>query len=139
MGFRYILCFCLIGTQVCASAAYLAPSEASKKAANLISDAEQNLNGDPIKNYKEAIGLLSRQGQMSPNDMLLLARAFVAVGNRTRISNPGESQDYFNRAMVVLEQIPQQVKMNPQSDSAGVLQQSIGLWQQAKNGLPPTK
>ena len=114
------------------------PSEEAKKAANFISDGDMHKNGDPIENYQNAIAVLSKQGQIPPNEMLLLARAFVALGTATRATNFVASKDYFNRAMVILDQITHQINSNmlAQTD-AYILAESVQLRQQAKNGLPP--
>lgn len=137
---KYLMFLCLIfAEESCAGDQYPVPSEEEKKASSLISDGDQQQNGDPIVNYQSAIGLLSKPGQIPPSEMLLLAHAYVGLGNVTRATRSYESQDYFNRAVVILEQIPLQVKRNPQAkENKYVLEESMKLWQQVKNGLPPT-
>ena len=117
-----------------------------RKASSLVEDGDQRRNGDPVANYQQAIGLLSKQGQMRPNELLLVAKAYVGLGNATQSSDPNKSQENFRRAIVVLEQIPQKIKRDidmgisqPQAKQYEyALTESASVLQQAKNGLPPT-
>jgi hypothetical protein len=123
-----------------------AVSENVRKASSCIEDGDQHRNGEPVANYQKAIGLLTKQGQMRPNELLLLAKAYVGLGNATQSSDPNKSRENFGRAMVMLEQIPPQVKrdidmgisqpMAKQDEYA--LTESATVLQQAKNGLSST-
>jgi tetratricopeptide (TPR) repeat protein len=118
-------------------------SESVRKASSLIEDGDQHRNGDPVANYNQAISLLAKQGQMHPNELLLLAKAYVGLGKETQSSDPDTSQENFRRAMVMLDQIPKQAKRDismglSQPDAKQYEYALIGtesVLQQAKNGL----